>query len=462
MDKIFKHLRINAMSASVAAIICGLGGHAIAQSIYAPQVQGIGPTDLFQDVVNGVPSAGNSYISGANLAGSLSNNGIGANWLIGGRADDNLWQRATTGASETTTYAYGGPDRFAYWSGTSTAMTVSDVTTAAALPIGSAHAFRMQRTASQTGVVQMCMAQELTSINSYYLQGHTVELDANVYTGANFSGTGLTAYVVYGTSTDEGMQKLSYGLNAGGGGSVGWTGQANATAAVIPLGAVSTAYRIMAVASIPTTETEVGVALCYTPVGTAGTTDALYFSNVELRKADYLSNFVNSASAYTVTTNAQNASTAQITATINGIVQNAVIPAFSRRQDATEATLQYSYFDLIAEANTAGVVQGPAGSYDTTTTCTIAFPLPAPMWKVPTLIVTAINAYNALSATTFKINPTTTPVVLASAFAALQTGASTTTSGVVSFKTTTETQYVMCELNSTASGGGAFAFNAEE
>jgi hypothetical protein len=145
------------------------------------------------------------------------------------------------------------------------------------------------------------------------------------------------------------------------------------------------------------------------------------------------------------------------------VVQNIVVPGFNRRVPVTEALLEYSYFYLIPEADTAGVVQGPAGSYDTTTTCTIAFPLPAPMRAVPTLLGTAaIGGYNALSATTFKINPTTTPVVLAGTFAALQTGASTTTSGVVSFKTTAETQYVMCELNSTASGAGAFAFNAEE
>ncbi len=445
MDKIFKHLRINAMSASVAAIICGLGGHAIAQSIYAPQVQGIGPTDLFQDVVNGVPSAGNSYISGANLAGSLSNNGIGANWLIGGRADDNLWQRATTGASETTTYAYGGPDRFAYWSGTSTAMTVSDVTTAAALPIGSAHAFRMQRTASQTGVVQMCMAQELTSINSYYLQGHTVELDANVYTGANFSGTGLTAYVVYGTSTDEGMQKLSYGLNAGGGGSVGWTGQANATAAVIPLGAVSTAYRIMAVASIPTTETEVGVALCYTPVGTAGTTDALYFDNIELRKADGLANFANTTVGYVLGGTSGNVAIA----TLGGVVQNVTVPAYSRRDYFDEQKLQLAYYWQINEPAASKVVGN--GNYQTATICDVQIPTPVPMRIAPTLTIGGTSEANTTWAVMIG---STTPVVLATTYL-IQDAVIGNTTSMIAVQATTASKTAGYGCTLVGAGGGA-------
>ena len=141
----------------------------------------------------------------------------------------------------------------------------------------------MQRTAAQTGVVQMCMAQEVESVNVYGLQGKTVELDFDAFTGANFSPTtpfNMTAYIVTGTGTDEGMQKFAWGLNAGGGGSVGWAGWANATAAVIPLGGVSTLGRYMAVANIPATATELGVALCYTPVGTAGTTDAITFANI--------------------------------------------------------------------------------------------------------------------------------------------------------------------------------------
>jgi hypothetical protein len=427
----------------------------------APTISSVGVNDVFQDIVGGFPQVQSQYVSAPNLAGFVGNVGASANFLIGGKADQNLWQRATTGSSVTTTLTYGGPDRWAYWSGTSTAMTVSKVSTAAALPTGSANVFRMQRTASQTGVVQMCMAQEITSTNSYYLQGHTVLLDFNVYTGANFSGSGLTAYVSYGTGTDQGLAGTSsyaYGLNAGGGGSGSWTGQANATAAVIPLAAVSTAYRVAAVASIPTTATEIAVALCYTPVGTAGTTDALYFDNIELRKVDMLANFVNTAAGYVLSSNV-------ITATINGAVQNVTIPAFSYRLNEDEARNQYAYYYQINEFDTAGVVQGPAGYYVDTTHCQIAFPLPVPMRASPVI------QNSSITTSTFTVAQLGgTPaggVALAgtgNSGLILAVGAAPSapfTVGVGSFITTTKTQYAGCALLSTASGAGNFGFSAE-
>jgi hypothetical protein len=363
---------------------------AIAQTIAIPQVSTVGPNDLFQDIVNGAPSAQSYYVSAANLSGVVGNNAPGTNFLIGGKADQNLWQRNTTGSSVTTTVTYGGPDRWAYWSGTNTAMTVSKVTTAAALPTGSANVFRMQRTAGQTGVVQMCMAQEITSKNSYYLQGHYALLDFNVYTGANFSGTGLTAYISYGTGTDEGIAgtaSYAYGLNAGGGGSGGWTGQTNATAAVIPLSAVSTAYRVAAVAYIPTTATEIAVSLCYTPVGTAGTTDALYFDNIELRKADGLANFANTTTGYLLSNNV-------MTTAVNSVVQNATIPPFSIRTYADEAQNQYFYTVVYSEATIYAAAGSqaspiaPCAAVDTThTNCYITYPVP--MRIAPTLTYSA-------------------------------------------------------------------------
>ena len=435
------------------AVLLASTALASAQIYNPPQVPSIGPNDLFQDIVNGVGQAPNYYSSIGTIAGTV---GVGFwnNFLIGGRADDNLWQVGTTGSSVTGTLTYGGPDMWAYWSGTNTAMTVSKVSTAAALPAGSANTFRMQRTAAQTGVVQMCMAQEISSKNSYYLQGKVAELDLNVYTGANFSGTGMTAYIITGTATDEGTVNLAYGLNTGGGGAAGWTGQANATAAVIPLGAVSTAYRVAAIANIPATATEVAVALCYTPVGTAGTTDALYFDNIELREKGTLSNFVNATAGYVMNSSV-------ISAVINGTTQYATIPGFYRRLAEDEAKAQYAYYYRVNEGGTAGLIQG-SGYYDTTTHCSINFTFPQPMYKTPTLDETT----SSITTATWKISPTAVaPVALAgtgSSGAILQVGstaAAPLTMGSVSFITTTETQYIACNLVAEA-GGGYFGFNA--
>src|ERR1700685_2854114 len=202
-----------------------------AQTVPVPQVTAIGPADLFQDIVGGQPSAQSQYAP-APLLGNYGATQAGnnpENWLIGGDATTNLFQRGTTGSSVTTTITYGGPDRWAYWSGTSTAMTVSQDTTAAELRPGYKAAFKMARTSGQTGVVQMCMMQEVESVNSYGFQGSTAEVDFEAITGANFSAASgnMTVYYITGTGTDQGVSTAAFNLNAGGGGSSLWTGAVN-------------------------------------------------------------------------------------------------------------------------------------------------------------------------------------------------------------------------------------------
>lgn len=323
----------------------------------------------------GLPSGLNpasESITTNQLAGFLGGQATPTNFLIGGDAGTNLFQRGTTGASETTTFAYGGPDRWAYWSGTSTAMTVSKDTTAGDLPTSGYQAgFKMARTSGQTGLVQMCMAQEVSTQNSTAMQGQTVELDFHAFTGANFSpaNAAMTAYIVTGTGTDEGMQKLAFGLNAGGGGSTGWTGQANATAAVTSLGAVSTLGRYAAVAAIPTTATEVGVALCWTPVGTAGTNDYVTFAGVQLVR--------------------NNANTKYISATVgyNDALNNFPAAAFQRRLAADEQVLQQQYYYQITEATGPSVIANCRAHSVTVQECFVPFPVT--MRALPTMTYTA-------------------------------------------------------------------------
>lgn len=312
----------------------------------------------------------------AGYAGSLPTK---TNVLIGGDATSNLFQRATTGSSVTTTVTYGGPDRWAYWSGLNTAMTLSRDSTAGDLTPGYQYAFKLARTAAQTGVVQVCMAQEIESANSYQFAGATAELDFHAFTGANFSGNAanMTAYIITGTGTDEGMQKLAFGLNAGGGGSTAWTGQANATAAVVNLGAVSTLGRYAAVAAIPTGTTEIGVALCWTPVGTAGTNDYLAFSGVQLTRNGSLVGNASTTAGYVCAANTSSTSVP---------IQ---CSSFDRsRQAAMEASLQYRYFYQVNEgAATTVRAMCSATTANTTAACPIAFPVV--MRIAPTLTATA-------------------------------------------------------------------------
>lgn len=311
---------------------------------------------------------------------TLSNYGLSQpggnmdNSLIGGDSDLNLYQRGTTGSSVTTTITYGGPDRWAYWSGTATAMTVSKTTTAADLPgtftFGSG--FKMARTSGQTGVVPVCMMQEVETVNSYQFSGTVAELDFHATAGANFSAASnvMTAYLISGTDVNGGTSNAAFGLNTGGGSATAWTTQAN-QAVTFTLTTTNTRYG--AAFLVPAGTTEVAVALCYTPVGTAGTNDYIAFSGIQLTRNSSL-------------------------ASVAGTTQGALAPndtrakAFARRLQAIETEMQQRFYYQITDsvANTV-----PIALCQATTTTAIVCPIPFPvtMRAAPTATASATTAF---------------------------------------------------------------------
>src|ERR1019366_3457179 len=212
-------------------------------------------------------------ITGTQLGGYMGSQiGTWRNGLIGGDFGTNLWQRGTTSASITTASLY-GPDRWWGISGTSTAFTIIKETGASDIPVAFAASARVQRTASQTGVVATCVGQVLTSANSTMYQGKQVEFAFHALAGANFSAAGstVTATIAWGTSADDSAANFASGS---------WAGY---TAAVAQPITISTTWcRYSAVASIPLTATQVGVKICYTPVGTAGANDWFEFTGATL------------------------------------------------------------------------------------------------------------------------------------------------------------------------------------
>ena len=368
--------KILTIGAAIAALIA-VAGIVQAQAPPPPQVTSIGPSDLFQDVVNGYPTAQNQYAPASllgNYAATLSGNNP-ENALIGGDATTNLWQRATTGSSVTTSFTYGGPDRWGYWSGTSTAMTVSRDSTAADLPGAQTYqyGFKMARTSGQTGIVQVCMLQALETVNSLQFSGQTAEIDFHATAGANFSGAGsaMTVYLVSGTGTDESAAKAAYTVNAGGGGTPGFTGGV-ATGVNVTISTTNQRYSVAI--PVPAATTQVAVALCWTPVGTAGTNDYIALSGIQLTRNSALTALAGTA----------------------GVALNANdtrAKAFARRTQGLETLLQYRYYYQIAEgatliprfighATTAGAGDG-AGR--------LAFPVvfPVTMRVAPTMAYTA-------------------------------------------------------------------------
>ena len=300
------------------------------------RVQQINSNDLFQDIVNGVPQAESQYAPASllgNYSATLSGNNP-ENALIGGDATTNLWQRATTGASVTTTFTYGGPDRWGYWSGASTATTLSRTSVAADLPAALTYkyGFKLARTSGETGVVQVCMLQALETVNSLQFSGQTAEIDFHATAGATFTGANsvMTAYLVSGTGTDESAAKAAYTVNAGGGGTPGFTGGV-ATGVNVTIGTVNQRYSVAI--PVPSGATQVAVALCWTPVGTAGANDYIAFSGIQLTRNSALTAAAGTAGV------ALNANDSRA-------------KTFARRSQGLETLLQYRYTYIVAEGAT--------------------------------------------------------------------------------------------------------------
>lgn len=418
--------------------MCGL---ALSQAISPiPQVTSIGSTDLFQDVVGGQPSAQSKYASSAllgNYSAALAGNNP-ENLLIAGDATTNLFQRATTGSSVTTTLTYGGPDRWAYWSGTSTAMTVSRTTTAGDLPAALTFrsGFKMARTSGQTGVVQTCMMQVVESANAYGLSGQTAEIDFHATAGATFSAasSNITVYLITGTGADEGASTAAFNLNAGGGGSSLWTGQVN-TGVVVAISTVNNRYTVAIPA--PSGTTEAAVALCFTPVGTAGANDYVAFSGIQLTRNSALTAVAGTAGAALPANDTR-------------------AKSFSRRSQQVETALQQRYYYSVTESATSGAQQSSSGNGATTTTCQLFIPFPVTMRIASTF--GAIGT--ALSASTWTLTHVATATALSTPYLAVL-GANTPNGGsltgtVASGLTTGQT----CVLTS-ANGGSILGWTAE-
>lgn len=355
-------------------------------------------------------------ITTAQLAGyGLQAYGTGGfrNGLIGGDFNTNLWQRGTTSASITTVALY-GPDRWWGLSGAGTAFTIIKETAAADITQGYLASARVQRTAGQTGVIPVCVGQVLTSANSARFQGKVVEFSFHALAGALFSAASSNVTVTIGTGTgaDESMANFTTGA---------WTGYAAAVAQTTTLTSAYAKYS--AVATIPLTATQVGVKICYTPVGTAGATDFFDFTGAQLdENASAVANNGTAGIAYS-------------------------IASFERRPASVESYLQYTYFYRLAEPASGAAVTGMCQAVGANTNiCNVFLPV-AMRATIPTITIT--------TAGTFKANIAGTPTTVAtptastcSLLACAVTAANTNTAG-------------QAELLTGGGGTGAWDISAE-
>ena len=409
----------------------------------APTVPSIGSSDVFQDVVGGFPQANSQYATAAQVGGYGATlfGGNYDNALIGGDFSTNLFQRGTSvSTAGSTYYVIYGADRWFTWGGTSTPTTMTQQTGSSDIPVGATASYRINK-GSLTGVAQICTSQVLEGANAVRFAGQTAEFTFDAKAGSTFSAasSNLAVYVSTGTVVDEGATKMAYGLNAtGGAGTTAWTGQANLGGTAGYLIPINTSWNHYGVAvPIPAGTLEIGVSICYTPVGTGTSTDWFEFAKAQFTANPAVTAFAGtSGAAYNVNDNR--------------------MKAFARRQVGLEALLQERYFYTIVESGTSGTQQSAAGNGATTTTCQIYFPFPATMRIAPTF------AGVALTTSTFTITHIATATALASTYAAVL-GANTTSGGsltmtVASGLTTGQT----CVLTSAAAATpGQLTWSAE-
>lgn len=130
---------------------------------------------------------------------------------------------------------------------------------------------KLGRTAASAQLGAYLAQQALMSTDSIPLAGQTVTLSFVAYAGANYSAaTSLfNANVYTGTGTDQSSATMQ-----------AWTGVANP--ATVAQAITTTPTRYFVTGTIAAAATQIGVSFGYTPVGTAGADDNVYFSNVQI------------------------------------------------------------------------------------------------------------------------------------------------------------------------------------
>lgn len=220
----------------------------------------------------------------------------------------------------------------------------------------------------------VCMLHEVLATDSTTLAGQPVTLSfyAKALGGMIADNGGvINAYILTGTGADQGFQTMTASPAI----TPAWT---NVSAALTKSFTLTTAYqRFSYTATLPGTETELGVAICFTPTASgSGTTDGFNFSGVQLE-------------------------------------QNTIATPFEFRPYQTELQLAQYYYYQLNEGTAAQAIAECNNISVTLAACTI--PLPVSMRVIPTVTTAtgfAVNTTTAYSAinncSAFVLNATST------------------------------------------------------
>lgn len=270
-------------------------------------------------------------------------NGQFRNALVGGDFGVAPWQRGTAASADIANTLTYYADQWWNLGGASSAINVTKVTTAGELPAGTAAVLKFQRKSGNANTAAICTGQVLTSGTSQRFQGQTAIFSAWLKAGANFSpaSSNVAITIAYGTGTNESAANFASGA---------WTGYAAAYSANTTITTTMTRYSVAA--AIPATATQVGMKICYTPVGTASTNDWFEMGNAQLEASGAA---VPSGSSLTLSQYAQPS-------------------AFAFRHPAIELELAQHYFFQITEGATVYIRGTCAMSTTSIANCYVPFP----------------------------------------------------------------------------------------
>lgn len=436
---ILRRSRVWALAAAFALVAAAIGTIGPVQRAVSQAMVQITSLAGTEQISLNYPCTVSCFVTTSTFAGytqaQAGNNPENA--LVGGDAATNLWQRGTSVALASPAAAAYTADRWFAWGGTNTPITVTKQTGAADITQAFGASMRVNKP-SGAGVVQICIAQQIETVNSYRFQGNTAEFDFHAKAGAGFSAaaSNLAIYVMTGTGTDEASANGAFSLNAGGGSATPWTGPAilgGASGYLIPISTTWTRYGVAV--PIPLTATEIMVAVCYTPVGTGGATDWFEVTGEQLVPNSSLATAAGSAGVILANNDARARS-------------------FHRRPQQYETDLQQRYFQVLNEP-ASGFAIGASGVMSSTTNCAVTLALGTTMRATPTITFTG----TALSTSTWRIQDSTTST-LASTFLVQGAGNTANTVNLNATLTTASTAGFGCQLQG-AGGGSVLNIAAE-
>lgn len=227
--------------------------------------------------------AGSSFGAPRNMLGNGSLNGTQVNGTS-----------TVTGATTSTpTYAALGADRWLIDTNvTSGTGSSAIVTSSPTPPAGFTNVMKVYRAATSSLGQPICAWQAVPSYISTQAAGLPVTFSAYIAALAGLSadnGNAVTMVVTTGTGTDQGLNNAWTASPAI---TQAWTGIA--TTGTQTFTTSTTFNRYQMTVTLPTTETEIGVAICFTPTtasGNSGTTDGFAFTGAQLEQAPSMSRF---------------------------------------------------------------------------------------------------------------------------------------------------------------------------